>query len=50
MKAQFASWDEAMKLREEDRILLYQGGNYSVTGERTAQLECCRKLEINWKI
>ena len=41
---------EAMKLREEDRILLYQGGNYSVTGERTAQLECCRKLEINWKI
>ena len=24
---------EAMKLREEDRILLYQGGNYSVTGQ-----------------
>ena len=24
---------EAMKLREEDRILLYQAGNYSVTGE-----------------
>ena len=23
---------EAMKLREEDRILLYQGQNYSVTG------------------
>ena len=30
---------DATKLREEDRILLYQGQNYSVTGERqTAQL------------
>ena len=29
---------EAMKLREEDRILLYQAGNYSVTGERVRRI------------
>ena len=36
---------EATKLREEDRILLYQGQNYSVTGSfhiQNLSLESCR--------
>ena len=33
---------DATKLREEDRILLYQGQNYSVTGER----RLCHEISV----
>ena len=38
---------EAMKLREEDRILLYQAGNYSVTGQSDMVESITNLLSVN---